>query len=272
MEIKFRNLKAKKYKRCYYELMTKIKKFSEYRFIVLLIIALGVFVGVVLTSRVQEIRRRAVTSGPVLYFLPSEISVPTQSVNQLYDIYLDTKGYEVNGAVFEIKFDPGVIVIKDIIEGDILRLVIDKSVEGGTAYLSVVIADETKPFVGVGKAVMVLFDTYITPATTYFTFEPNTQIHTKGLTSNILDKAIMGTVHIGLVPSPLPTQIISPEPTPCVRYGDADGNCKVDFIDFAIWMLHFGQATTNGITDGDFNNSNFVDFVDYAVWRLNFGT
>ena len=54
--------------------------------------------------------------------------------------------------------------------------------------------------------------------------------------------------------------------------GDANNDYKIDFIDYAIWRIHFGQATTNGITDGDFNNSNSVDFVDYAVWRLNFGT
>ena len=66
---------------------------------------------------------------------------------------------------------------------------------------------------------------------------------------------------------------ISPSPTPTgsPKPGDANGDGKVDFIDYAIWRLHFGQTTTNGATDGDFNNSNFVDFVDYAIWRLNFG-
>jgi len=70
--------------------------------------------------------------------------------------------------------------------------------------------------------------------------------------------------------SPSPT---TPTPTvPSGKPGDANGDGKVDFIDYAIWRLHFGQTTTNGATDGDFNNSNFVDFVDYAIWRLNFGT
>ena len=65
---------------------------------------------------------------------------------------------------------------------------------------------------------------------------------------------------------PTPTSTSTPKP------GDANGDGKVDFIDYAIWRLHFGQTTANGATDGDFNNSNYVDFVDYAIWRLNFGT
>jgi len=67
----------------------------------------------------------------------------------------------------------------------------------------------------------------------------------------------------------------STTPTPtstAAKPGDANGDGKVDFIDYAIWRLHFGQTTANGAVDGDFNNSNYVDFVDYAIWRLNFGT
>ena len=66
---------------------------------------------------------------------------------------------------------------------------------------------------------------------------------------------------------------LSPTPTtnPTLKPGDANGDGKVDFIDYAIWRLHFGQTTANGAVDGDFNNSNYVDFVDYAIWRLNFG-
>ncbi|KKQ85367.1 MAG: hypothetical protein UT08_C0007G0040 [Candidatus Woesebacteria bacterium GW2011_GWB1_38_8] len=81
------------------------------------------------------------------------------------------------------------------------------------------------------------------------------------------------SIDVLAVPTATPTPSFTPTPTgPCAKPGDANADCKVDFIDYAIWRLHFGQTTTNGIRDGDFNNSNFVDFVDYAIWRLNFGT
>ena len=80
-------------------------------------------------------------------------------------------------------------------------------------------------------------------------------------------------VNVNAPSTPTPTPI---EPTltggPCNKPGDANGDCKVDGIDYTIWWIHFGQNTSNGPRDGDFNSSGRVDGVDYTIWWLNFGT
>ena len=64
---------------------------------------------------------------------------------------------------------------------------------------------------------------------------------------------------------------ITPTPTQCNLQGDANGDCKVDGIDYATWWLNFGKTTSLGKSAGDFNNDTKVDGIDYAVWFLNFG-
>jgi hypothetical protein len=59
-------------------------------------------------------------------------------------------------------------------------------------------------------------------------------------------------------------------PTLAVLSGDANSDGKVDGIDFAIWLSHYGQ-TTNGIANGDFNNDNRIDGIDFAIWLSNYG-
>ena len=93
------------------------------------------------------------------------------------------------------------------------------------------------------------------------------------------------TVIATIIPTPRPTNtpiptntpgptsiVVSPTPPQCFIVGDANGDCCVNFIDYAIWRLNFGNTTTNGARDGDFNNDTRVDFIDYALWRNNFGT
>ena len=52
--------------------------------------------------------------------------------------------------------------------------------------------------------------------------------------------------------------------------GDANGDGKVDGVDFAIWLTHYGQ-TTGGIPSGDFNNDSHIDGIDFAIWLSNYG-
>lgn len=205
-------------------------------------------------------------TGPVLYFVPSETYVPLNATGSAYDIYLDTWGYEVNGAVFEIKFDTDVIAITDVVEGDIMRLVVDKSVEGGTAYLSVIIADQTKPFVGVGRAATVIFDTFTTATTTHFTFEPNTQIHTKALTSNILDKALSGTIHIGLSPTPTPNYEPTPTPTNVPTATPTSGPLPTPTIDPNAYCTDTDSGTdVENIGTVDTDKGSFTDYCESYV-------
>ncbi len=52
--------------------------------------------------------------------------------------------------------------------------------------------------------------------------------------------------------------------------GDADGNGKVDVLDYAIWLNHYSQSTGNGSSDGDFNESGNIDGLDYVIWLNNY--
>jgi hypothetical protein len=53
--------------------------------------------------------------------------------------------------------------------------------------------------------------------------------------------------------------------------GDANGDGKVDGIDFVAWLNHYNQNTANGARDGDFNLSGKVDGVDFVIWLNNYG-
>lgn len=52
--------------------------------------------------------------------------------------------------------------------------------------------------------------------------------------------------------------------------GDANGDGKVDGIDFVSWINHYGQ-NVSGASNGDFNNDGAVDGIDYVVWFSNYG-
>lgn len=54
--------------------------------------------------------------------------------------------------------------------------------------------------------------------------------------------------------------------------GDANGDGRVDGLDYVIWVTHFGQNTGAGSRDGDFNLDGNVNGQDYGVWRASYGT
>ncbi len=58
--------------------------------------------------------------------------------------------------------------------------------------------------------------------------------------------------------------------TPSSKSGDANGDNKVDGVDYVVWLNHYNQNVT-GATSGDFNNSGKVDGVDYVIWLNNYG-
>lgn len=53
--------------------------------------------------------------------------------------------------------------------------------------------------------------------------------------------------------------------------GDANGDQKVDGVDFVVWLNHYNQTTSNGVSFGDFNGSGKVDGVDFVIWLNNYG-
>jgi len=52
--------------------------------------------------------------------------------------------------------------------------------------------------------------------------------------------------------------------------GDANGDGRVDGIDYVIWLSHYNQNTSAGSSEGDFNSDGKVDGVDYVVWLQNY--
>ncbi|MBN1168320.1 hypothetical protein JXA63_00360 [Candidatus Woesebacteria bacterium] len=179
---------------------------------------LGLVSGLSLVGKDQTLESFAESfTQPVLYFIPTEVTVPVNSTGHLYDLIIDTSGYEINGAIFEINYDPNLVQITDILEGEVLNQVISKSVSGGTAYLTVV-TEEDKPFIGQGIVATVVFTTLNTPATTEFVFGNNTQIHTKTTTGGLPDDTPPGYINIvsDIPVSPTPTEYPTPsnQPTP----------------------------------------------------------
>ncbi|MBI3980843.1 hypothetical protein HY345_02495 [Candidatus Microgenomates bacterium] len=52
--------------------------------------------------------------------------------------------------------------------------------------------------------------------------------------------------------------------------GDANGDGKVDGVDYVIWLNHYNQNTDKGVSEGDFNKDDKVDGLDYVIWVNNF--
>ncbi|KKS97699.1 MAG: outer membrane adhesin-like protein [Candidatus Gottesmanbacteria bacterium GW2011_GWA2_43_14] len=53
------------------------------------------------------------------------------------------------------------------------------------------------------------------------------------------------------------------------KQGDANGDTKVDGLDYVIWLNHYNQQVA-GAGSGDFNNSGKVDGLDYVIWLNNY--
>ena len=52
--------------------------------------------------------------------------------------------------------------------------------------------------------------------------------------------------------------------------GDANADCKVDGVDYVIWLNNYNTNTSNGPSKGDFNSNGFVDGIDYVIWLNNY--
>lgn len=57
-----------------------------------------------------------------------------------------------------------------------------------------------------------------------------------------------------------------------VKPGDANGDNRVDENDFAIWLSHYMETISGGVSVGDFYPDGKVNVIDYGVWRSNYGT
>ncbi len=71
-------------------------------------------------------------------------------------------------------------------------------------------------------------------------------------------------------PQPSATPTSSPSPTTTPIPGDANGDGKVDGVDYMIWLNHYNTQTTSGRSVGDFNSDQKVDGIDYIIWLNNY--
>jgi hypothetical protein len=51
--------------------------------------------------------------------------------------------------------------------------------------------------------------------------------------------------------------------------GDSNGDQRIDGLDYAVWLNHYGQ-TISGASNGNFNIDSIVDASDYQIWFTNF--
>jgi hypothetical protein len=79
--------------------------------------------------------------------------------------------------------------------------------------------------------------------------------------------------------TPTPTRVYTPtptvaaaSPTPTLRPGDANGDGRVDGLDYVIWLNHYGITNATGPSQGDFNGDGRTDGLDYVIWLNNYGT
>jgi hypothetical protein len=78
----------------------------------------------------------------------------------------------------------------------------------------------------------------------------------------------IGAYEYGSVTNPSPSQ--APLTPTAGKAGDANGDGKVDGVDYIVWFNHYGQ-TISGAVNGDFNGDSKVDGLDYVVWMNNYG-
>lgn len=102
----------------------------------------------------------------------------------------------------------------------------------------------------------------VTPTPTKTPTPSSTRIPTPSLTFTLTPTS---TVNPTNTTRPTNTPTLQPVP------GDANGDRKVDGIDYTIWLLRYGQRIT-GYSNGDFNSDGNVDGIDFVIWLNNYGT
>ena len=90
----------------------------------------------------------------------------------------------------------------------------------------------------------------------------NLVINLNNLPSSVADAGIKVGDYSQIGPSLFP----SPTPTLVPVQGDANGDGRVDGIDYVIWLNHYDTTTSNGSSDADFNSDGAVDGIDYVIW------
>jgi len=89
------------------------------------------------------------------------------------------------------------------------------------------------------------------------------------LSYQLLDTLLQPNLYVSDTPSKQSLMVIKSSPSSLP--GDANGDNRVDGVDYVVWLTHYNQSVT-GTTKGDFNNSGKVDGVDYVVWATHYSS
>jgi hypothetical protein len=111
---------------------------------------------------------------------------------------------------------------------------------------------------------------FVNPTTYDFHLQPNSPAINRGDPSNPAQVVASGIPDLGALEFGGTVSIPSPSPSPQSRPGDANGDSKIDGIDYVIWVNHYNQSVSGSI-NGDFNQNGMVDGIDYVIWLTNYG-
>jgi beta-mannanase len=109
--------------------------------------------------------------------------------------------------------------------------------------------------------------------------EPDWRIETTQTSTNAYKTALastyyasnqFGTINTSPITALLSTNIT---PTNIPKSGDANGDGKVDGVDYIAWLNHYNPTLvqSGGRSIGDFNSDTKVDGPDYVIWLNNYG-
>jgi|GEM_PF-1862937 len=71
---------------------------------------------------------------------------------------------------------------------------------------------------------------------------------------------------------PVPSTTPNPSSTSVPKPGDANGDGRVDGLDYVIWVDNYGMSSGVNSSNGDFNGDGRVDGLDYVIWVDNYGS
>lgn len=196
----------------------------------ILILLGGLFIGLILVRRRQEIREKAAPATTLLIIPSTQSGTPGQSVD--FSIIVDTGENLVIGFDIDLKFNPSAITINSLQRGSgvasfsqVIRNNIDNS--QGVINYSAFTLEKTKVVQGSSVEVMRIAGNIKPSATagTYsLSFAPTTAVAGVAEGQNVLVGKTPGNVVVLGVPAPssTPTPIVTPSPTPPAIGGGAD--------------------------------------------------
>ena len=174
------------------------------KFIIVTVLLLGLFVGLYLVQRVQELRRKAQEAGVDLSLVPSVTSVlPGEKFS--VDIVVNTNGLSLSATELHVSFDSAFLEAESIIAKDYLPVVLPPGPEVAPGRASIILGSlPTEPKTGTGTLATINFLATAASANPVdIMFATGTQTAAVGFTSDVTRNLTPTTVTIGAVDEPL---------------------------------------------------------------------